>query len=244
MAMYDLNATSGGMMAGGGLMGEATGDLGFAGVNPDPQASTGYGSRTVTQNTPNPMQDLLMKTILQQGGTMGKIPEYTMQALQNFTENPSAAAEYFPDLAKPLLSSLKPAEDAEVTQLTDMFRKAGGTSNGAMQSGAFAQAGRQLIGDQANRRQEMLAKNYTSLTDQLSGNMNNAIKAGLQVPGATADYTKTLAGLATGLDPLQTFSETGGMQSALGNGTAVTSMNNNAAANDAAAQNWYDWWNS
>jgi hypothetical protein len=181
------------------------------------QGGTGTTGESLTTNTPDPWRDQFLKLIAGQLGTGGgAIPGYTLGALENFTSNPSAAAEYFPQLAEPLLNSLKPAEERETTQLTDLFRKAGGTANSSMQNGSFAQAGRQLIGDQANRRQELLAKQYVPLTSQLSENMTNAIKMGLNVPGATADTTRILASLATGLQPLSTHTQTTGTNAQIG----------------------------
>ena len=241
MATYnDLNRTS-------GTTGE--GDLSpldFQGVTINAGPAVATGNRSTTQNVADPMQKMLMDMILKQSSSTGAIPPQTLAALQKFTANPSAAAEYFPQLAAPLLSSLRPSEEREVTDLTDMFRKAGGTSNGAMQSGAFAQAGRQLIGDQAGRRQEMLAKNYVPLTDQLSGNMTNAIGLGLKVPQATSEMLKPLAGLVGSLNPKSTSTESvtvspGPTLSPQVVGQQVAGQN----AQDQAQQNqWYDWWNS
>jgi len=156
--------------------------------------------------TRDPFQALLLNMLGGQFNKGANVPGYTTAALEAFTKNPSAAAEYFPQLAKPLLSALKPSEDREVTQLNDMFRKVG-IEGGAQQSGAFAQAGRQLIGDQANRRQETLAKSYIPLTGQLSANMSDNIRAGLSLPQAISAGWQVPAQLASTLRPLSTQTE-------------------------------------
>jgi len=168
-------------------------------------------SKSNVTGTRDPFQELLLNMLGGQFSKGANVPGFTMGALEAFTKNPSAAAEYFPQLAKPLLSALRPTEDREVTQLTDMFRKAG-IEGGAQQSGAFAQAGRQLIGDQANRRQETLAKSYIPLTEQLSTNMRGNIDAGLRLPQAISAGWAVPAQLASSLRPLsqQTESVEGG----------------------------------
>lgn len=150
----------------------------------------------------DPWQDFLMNTILQ--GSQGSfVPEYTQQALEQFTKNPALAANFFPQLAAPLLEANRAAQDVQTRNTMDMFRKAGGTTGGTLQSGAFAQAGRQLAGDFARQDQEVLAKAYTPLTAQLSENMTNAIRAGLAFPQAQNTAISNLIPLATSLRPLQ-----------------------------------------
>jgi len=163
-------------------------------------------SKQNVTGTRDPFQEMLLNMLGGQFAKGANVPGFTMGALEAFTKNPSAAAEYFPQLAKPLLSALRPTEDREVSQLTDMFRKAG-IDAGAQQSGAFAQAGRQLIGDQANRRQETLAKSYIPLTGQLSDNMSNNIRAGLSLPSAISAGWNVPAQLASSLHPLSTQTE-------------------------------------
>ena len=163
-------------------------------------------SKSNVTGTRDPFQALLLNMLGGQFAKGANVPGYTMGALEAFTKNPSAAAEYFPLLAKPLLSALRPSEDREVSQLNDMFRKVG-IEGGAQQSGAFAQAGRQLIGDQANRRQETLAKNYVPLTAQLSNNMSDNIRAGLSLPQAISAGWQVPAQLASTLRPLSTQTE-------------------------------------
>ena len=177
--------------------------------------SGGEGTRgeTLVTNTPDPWRDYFLGLIGNQASstTTGKIPDFTTAALENFTKNPSAAASFFPQLAAPLLNANRDAQAQQTTALMDMFRKAGGTGAGSLQSGAFAQAGKQLVNDFARQDQEILAKNYVPLTGQLSENMTNAIRLGLAVPGATSDILKSLVPLGTSLDPLQTRTQQSGV---------------------------------
>lgn len=195
-----------------------------SGNAPTGPAGTGTSGETLTTNTPDPFRELLLNLISSQAtSTSGQVPASTLASIEALTKNPAIAAEFFPQLAKPLLASLAPTEGREVTQLNDLFRKAGGTGAGALQSGAYAQAGRQLIGDQAGRRQELLAKNYIPLTSQLSENTIAAQKAGLQVPEANAATYRNLVPLVTGLQPLSTRTQqTGVNQTISAPGGALT----------------------
>lgn len=195
-----------------------------SGVAPGPNAGQGQTGETLVTNKPDPFREFLLSLIGSQATTTkGQIPDYTLASLQNFTQNPSAAAEYFPELARPLLASLRPAEDREMQTFNDMFRKAGGTANSAMQSGAYLNEARSLIGDQANRREQLLAKEYGDLTGQLSQNMTNNIRAGLAVPDAQAATYRNLIPLATGISPLETRTQTTGVtQNIAAPGGAVT----------------------
>jgi len=213
-----------------------------------PGASVGL-NRSDTSSVQDPFQKLLLSMLMKQfQENPASVPGFTMGALENFTKNPSAAAEYFPQLAKPLLSALKPTEDREVTQLTDMFRKAG-IEGGAQQSGAFAQSGRQLIGDQANRRQETLAKSYIPLTQQLSENMRGNIQAGLDVPKAISAGWQVPAALAGGLAPLSTTSTSASAGSGGAPGVAAQSSAAQAqiardTLNNQKIADWRNWMGS
>lgn len=185
-----------------------TNPLQFQGVPLDAGNSVGTGQRQTTTNTADPWRDFLLNMVSQSySGPSGQIPGYTMGALENFTNNPAAAAAYFPQLAAPLLEANHAAQGQQTTALTDLFRKAGGTSASPLRSGAFAQAGQNLASDFARQDQETLAKAYTPLTQQLSDNMNNAIKAGISVPQATSESLKPLVGSLSSLLPLQTSTE-------------------------------------
>ena len=172
-------------------------------TTPNPDSTT--SSETYTTNTPDPWRKFLENYISQtiKSGS-GQIPEQTMKALQNFTANPVASAEFFPKLAQPLLEANHVSQDRQLDMYNDEIRKAGGTANGVMQSGAYAQGLRSLAGDFGRQDQEILAKNYVPLTSQISENQINAIKAGLSVPSATADTYKSIAPLITQLNPLAT----------------------------------------
>lgn len=162
-------------------------------------------SKTNESITRDPFQQLLFGLIagnLQQ--TNPSVSPTTTAALESFTQNPALAADYFPQLAEPLLAALRPAEDREVTQLTDLFRKAGGTGGGAIQGSAYTSEARKLIGDQAQRRQQVLAQNYVPLTGQLSDNLTNAIKLGLSLPDANTAAIRSIAPLAGSISPLAT----------------------------------------
>jgi len=202
---------------------------------PNPQLNE---AKQATESTRDPFQAMLLNMLMRQfQESPATVPGFTMGALEQFTKNPSLAAEYFPQLAKPLLSALQPQEEREITQLTDMFRKAG-IEGGAQQSGAFAQSGRQLIGDQANRRQEVLAKNYIPLTSQLSENMTNNIRAGLNLPGAKAAGWQIPAGLAGSLGPIGSRTES------IQGGTGLVNQNAQVAQQalqDQKIADWRDW---
>jgi hypothetical protein len=183
----------------------AAGSVSVAGgTNPSLQENKQNTAGTTSSSiTRDPFQEFLFNLIGQQAQSSGSyVPQYTQDALANFTANPaSSAAQFFPALAQPLMAALRPTEDRETAQLQNMFRTAGGTGDTPMQSGAFANEARLLIGDQANRRQQTLAQNYIPLTNQISGNINNAIQAGLQFPQANTAALKTIAPLAASIQP-------------------------------------------
>lgn len=169
-----------------------------------------------TNVTKDPWQDFLYNTILSKNQD-AYVPKYTKDALQNFTENPAVAAGYFPQLAQPLLAAARRGEAVQQTDLTDMFRKAGGVGGGSLQSGAFAQAARNLIADQGVNEQNLLASQYAPLTAQLSNNVNNAITAGLKFPQANNTAISNLIPLVTSLRPVSTSTET--MSASTGTGS-------------------------
>lgn len=220
----------------------------FAGVPLNAGNSVGSGERVYNVSAPDPWREFLLKTIMSRStGTTGQIPEYTMGALENLTRNPaSAAAEFFPQMARPLLEANRVSQDRQTSALTDLFRKAGGTDNAPMQSGSFAQAGRQLVGDFARQDQEILAKNYIPLTAQISENINNAIGRGLAVPQATSESLKPLVGSIASLQPLSTMTEKIQINPGptLSPQYATAQANNQAAAEAARAAQWNNWWNS
>lgn len=81
------------------------------------------------------------------------IPEQGFQSfseLMNFLQNPLAGAS---PVIQTVLSELVPSEETAVRTLEDMFRRAG-----ALKSGAFAQAGRQLAGDILRQRSQAAIK--------------------------------------------------------------------------------------
>ena len=200
-------------------------DLNFQGVPLTAEGSVGTGSRSTTLSTPDPFRDFLLNTILQQTSKTGEIPQFTLDQLQNFTQNPGfvgdIAGQQFQQIIAPLLQSLEGVNKQEQQGLSDLFRKAG---IGTQQSGAFAQAGRQLVGDQANRANQLLASNFVPLTGQLSQNVTNAINSGLAVPGATADATRNLVGALGSIAPLQTTTESIGINPTM-NQTAPSFFN-------------------
>jgi hypothetical protein len=163
-------------------------------------------SKTNTTITRDPFQEFLFNLLGQQAqNSDAYVPDYTKTALQNFTQNPAgSAAQFFPALAAPLMSALRPTEDRETAQLENMFRSAGGTGDTPMQSGAFANEARLLIGDQAQRREQTLANTYIPLTNQISQNTTNAINSGLQFPQANTNVLRSLAPLAGSINPLST----------------------------------------
>lgn len=168
-------------------------------------STVALGARNERQNVvKDPWQDFLYNTILGLTGSKDAfVPEYTKQALADFTANPSRPANFFPELAQPLLTAARRQEGRQQQDLMDLFRKAGGTGGGALQSGAFAQAGRQLIGDQQANENALLAAAYTPLTEQLSRNTTEAINAGLKFPQAQNTAIGNLIPLATSLRPTQ-----------------------------------------
>lgn len=162
-------------------------------------------SKTNTTITRDPFQNFLFQLLGQQAqNQQAYVPDYTKAALENFTSNPAAAANYFPQLAQPLIQALRPAQLQEQADLQNLFRSAGGTQDTPMQSGAFAQSARQLLGDQANRTQQVIAEQYVPLTNQISTNMTNAIRAGLEFPQANTNVLRTLAPLAGSISPIST----------------------------------------
>lgn len=191
-------------------------------------------SKTNTTITRDPFQEFLFSLLgAQAQNEQAYVPEYTQEALANFTANPAtAAAQYFPSLAAPLVSALRPQFDQEQSDLKSLFRSAGGTEDTPLQSGAFAQSARQLINDQGNRTQQLLAQNYVPLTNQISGNINNAINAGLNFPQANTAVLRSLAPLAGSISPLSTQVEAikGGSNAQTGGNYAAGTNNNYLAA--------------
>ena len=161
-----------------------------------------------TAYTYDPFQRFLAQLLsgrLQSSG--GSVSPTVMAGIENMITNPGGVGDIaganFEKIAAPLVNSLIPQEKREVSGLQDIFRKAG---VGSMQSGAFAQAGRQLIGDQAGRRNQLLASNYIPLSGQISNNVLDAIRSGINVPQANV---ASLAGLASAFSkPINTY-ETG-----------------------------------
>ena len=191
----------------------------FQGISLIPGASQGTGSRSTTTTKPNPSQQALIDYILSQvQGSQARVPGFTTAALQKITQQPSVTPEQFEGIAQPLRESLRPGELQETKDLTDLFRKAGA---GSLQSGAFASSARRLVGDQASRRNQLLAANYIPLTQQLSNNVLNAIRLGLALPEAETSALRFPTTLASSLAPLSTKSESIGLapSSGLGSGT-------------------------
>lgn len=186
---------------------------------------TGEGGRTVelpggpvtqapgsearsTNYTYDPFQKFLASLLAGRLTSSGGSVSPTVTAgIENMITNPGGVGDIaganFEKISAPLVNSLIPQEKRETSQLKDLFRKAG---VGSMQSGAFAQAGRDLVGDQASRRNQLLASNYVPLSGQLSGNVLDAIRSGINVPQANV---ASLAGLASAFSkPINTY-ETG-----------------------------------
>lgn len=115
------------------------------------------------------------------------VQDYTMDALRNLTTNPGGvgdvAGQQFGQIAAPLLQQQQNAFKTQQGNLSDMFRKAG---MGTQQSGAFAQAARQLVNDQGQQQQQIIASNYMPLLQNATNTQMGAINAGLNVPGAQA----------------------------------------------------------
>ena len=165
--------------------------LNFADVALNPGNSLGTGQRQQSTSTYDPNRQALLDYILSRSSSPeGQVQQYTKDALASFTANPSIAANYFPSLAQPLIAAQRMGEDRETSQLMDLFRKSGGTGAGGLQSGAFASSARQLVGDQAVRRNQTLAEQYVPLTSQLSKNVSDAIALGLRLPEATSESLK------------------------------------------------------
>ena len=193
--------------------------LTFQGVPLTSGGSVGTGGRSQTVTKPNPAQQPLIDFILNAlSNPSAQVSPTTLAALDQITRNPVVPFSQFEALAGPLTDSLKPGEARETQQLTDLFRKAGA---GSLQSGAFASSARQLVGDQASRRNQLLASNYVPLTQQLSNNILNAIRLGLELPEASTAALKYPTTLASSLSPLSTSSETIGVSPSpsIGNGT-------------------------
>ena len=178
-------------------------------------AGTGTAGETLVTNKPDPFRELLMNLITSQATKEGgQVPASTLQSIEQLTKNPAVAAEYFPQLAKPLLEANRVSQERQTTGFTDTLRKLG-VGGGAMQSGAAVQGARQLAGDFARQDQEILAKNYVPLTAQLSENTIAAQKAGLAVPEAQAATYRNLVPLTTGLQPLTTLTQQTGINQQL-----------------------------
>ena len=198
----------------------------------DMTGGKGTSGESLVTNTVDPWRDLILNAIMQSRSTTGEIPDYTLAQLENFTRNPGMAGDIagpqFQQIAGPLADTLKPMERRETQAQADAFRKAG---VGSFQSGAFANATRGLIGDQAARRNQLLASNYVPLTGQVSENINNAIRSGLMVPQATAEANKPLASSLSSLLPLQTRTQQRGVTQDL---TAAGGQDKAAQANQIA----------
>lgn len=191
--------------------------LSFQGV---PLSGVGTGGRSTTSTTADPFQRFLANFILNQvQSPQAQVPGFTTEALQKITQQPSVTPENFESIAGPLRESLRPGEQRETRDLTDLFRKAGA---GSLQSGAFASSARRLVGDQASRRNQLLAANYIPLTQQLSSNTLNAIRLGLGLPEAQTGALKFPTTLAASLAPLSQTSESIGVSPAPGVGGSGT----------------------
>jgi hypothetical protein len=194
---------------------------------------TGTSGEQLVSNTPDPFRELLLGLIQSQAtSTQGQVPASTLQSIEQLTKNPAMAAEYFPQLAKPLLEANRVSQDRQTQGFTDTLRKLG-VGGGAMQSGAAVQGARQLAGDFARQDQEILAKNYVPLTSQLSENTIAAQKAGLAVPEAQAATYRNLVPLATGLSPLKTLTQSTGVNQTF---TGQAGLTPEQQANQIAAQ--------
>ena len=184
------------------------------------------GSTSTTQNKYDPaINNFIMGLLGQSAQNMQNfnVPGYTMDALQNITANPGMtgdiAGAQFGQIAAPLLQQQQNAFKIQQGNLSDMFRKAG---MGTQQSGAFAQAARQLVGDQGQQQQQLLASNYMPLLGEANKTVFGGINAGLAVPGAQAAGQSSLSNLLATLYNKPTSTTTSGTQQNLVEGKVAT----------------------
>jgi hypothetical protein len=121
------------------------------------------------------------------------VPGYTEAALQNLTQNPGSigniAGNNMQQMIQPLLQAQQRGQQLQNQNVSDMFRKAG---VGSMQSGAFAQAVRQIAGDQGAAQQQIISSNYVPLVNNATATQLGTINAGLNYPGAQASGQASL----------------------------------------------------
>ena len=153
-------------------------------------AIANLGSESTTTNVYDPRTRNFIDQLM--GRISGKtqdfsVQDYTKNALQNITQNPGStgniAGEQFRSISQPLLEAQQAGFKLQQQNVSDMFRKAG---VGTQQSGAFAQAGRQMAADQGRQQQQLIASNYMPLLSEANKTVMGSIDAGLRMPGAEA----------------------------------------------------------
>ena len=153
-------------------------------------AIANLGSESTTTNVYDPRTqnfiDQLMGRISGNASNFN-VQDYTKDALKNITLNPGStgdiAGEQFRSISQPLLEAQQAGFKLQQQNVSDMFRKAG---VGTQQSGAFAQAGRQMVADQGRQQQQLIASNYMPLLSEANKTVMGSIDAGLRMPGAEA----------------------------------------------------------
>lgn len=184
------------------------------------------GSQATTQNQYDPrIQNFINGLLGQSAQNMQSfnVPEYTQQALQNLTQNPGSvgdlAGKNMQQIINPLLQQQQQGFKIQQANLSDMFRKAG---VGTQQSGAFAQAARQLVNDQGQQQQNIIASNYVPLLQNAQQTQQQAINAGIAMPGGQAAGQASLNTLLGTLYNKPTATTTSGVQQNLVQGGVAT----------------------
>jgi len=158
-----------------------------AGAGREPLIAQLSGTQS-TQNLFDPTTQIFITNLLKNSDTQTKsfnVSLTTLGAIESLLQNPGQtgdiAGQQFGQISRSLLQSLEGVNKQEQQGLSDLFRKAG---VGTQQSGAFAQAARQLVGDQGNRANQLLASNYVPLLNSATQARLGSINAGLAVPAA------------------------------------------------------------
>ena len=156
-------------------------------------AIANMGNRSTTTNVYDPNTQNFINQLLgkaMENASAGKsfgVADYTKSALETITTNPGdtgdIAGRQFQQIAAPMLEAQQAGFKLQQQNVSDMFRKAG---MGTQQSGAFAQAGRQMAADQGRQQQQLIASNYVPLLSEANKTVMGGINAGLAMPGAEA----------------------------------------------------------
>lgn len=210
-------------------------------------APGGTAPGTTTQNTNytyDPSMQFLSNILRGSYGSNGMVSPTVTGGIENLISNPGAvgniAGQQFHDIAAPLLQEQQAGFRMQENNLRDMFRKNG---VGSLQSGAFAQAGKQQVADEGRQQNSLLASSYIPLTQNLANQQIAGVNAGLKVPSANYD---TLANLlnAYGRAPLSSDVTKTGVEGLAGGSLRAGGGGTGWLDQPFVSPTAPDWWNA